>query len=289
MSDAQPQRRPAWGRLGDELRDLRRRAGVGQPEMGATLGISKETVNRIETGGKNKGSPPSLRRVEQWIQACEIAQPDRAHLFMLASAALDEKRSYKDMGTVAEIQQGVRADEATARLLRNYDPWGIPGLLQTGDYAQAILRLAFPDRSDAEIAEGVAARWQRKEILYSPGHRFEFIVTAEGLRRPPASVHAQRVQLDQLATAITAEAVTFRILPPGSPMLDALPIGFVLYEERIDGADPFVAIEREDHRREQSTATEVVRRQAQYEAMSEGAITGDSAVEFIREVERSLS
>jgi transcriptional regulator with XRE-family HTH domain len=288
MSDARARRRLAWGRLGAELRNLRRGAGISQDDLADTLKLSKSTVERIETGGAHGGSPPSRKTVMAWARKCDATAAEMAILRELTRAANDEHRPYQTWGTVADIQEGVRADEASAGLVRNFDSWGIPGLLQTPDYARARLRLAFPDRSDGEIAAATAVRWERKQVLYQPGHRFDFLVTAEGLRRSPVPVQAHRAQLGQLAAAITSEAVTFRIMPSGSPMLSALATGFVLFEDRADDAPPFVGIEEAASRVERHTLAEVKRHQALYEGMSEGAITGGAAIEFIRDIEESL-
>jgi transcriptional regulator with XRE-family HTH domain len=289
MSDAQARRRPSWGRLGDELRRLRKLAGLNLETVAAALKVSKATVTRHELGGAHGGSPPSVRAVMLWAAACEIASPDRPVLRALAEAALDEHRPYEDWGSLATIQQGVKADEATASTLRNFDPWGVPGLFQTGDYAAAILAMTDPRRGDAEVAEAVAVRMDRKSVLYRPGRRFEFLVTEEGLRRPPAGREVQRTQLDELARAVRLQAVVFRIIPTGAPMRASLGTGFVLYEDRDEDGLPFVGIELPTGRAEKNSPAEVKFFQARYEALSEGAIHGTEAVAFIRDIEESLS
>jgi transcriptional regulator with XRE-family HTH domain len=285
MSDAQVRRRPAWGRLGTELRRLRRQAGLNQEAIAAAIGLSKATVERYELGGAHGGSPPSFMTVMTWADACEVAHPDRAALRALAEAALDEHRPYRDWGSLASLQEGVKADEATARVLRNFDPWGVPGLLQTAEYAEAILAMTDPRRAD-EVAEAVAVRMARQAILYQPGRRFEFLTTEEGLRRAPASVDVQRAQLAHLAAVVGHPSITFRVIPAGAPMTASLGTGFVLYEDRASGdsdaAAPFVAIELPHERVEVNLATEVEFYRARYETLSAGALEGGQAAALVQ-------
>ena len=55
--------------------------------------------------------------------------------------------------------------EEQAQTLRWYEPLLIPGLLQTEEYARAVLRGAQPDATDERIEEQVRARLQRQEVL----------------------------------------------------------------------------------------------------------------------------
>jgi hypothetical protein len=58
--------------------------------------------------------------------------------------------------------------EAQATVLRWYEPLVVPGLLQTGDYARAILS-ARPDGNLSDLDEQVAARLARQTILDRTG------------------------------------------------------------------------------------------------------------------------
>ena len=58
--------------------------------------------------------------------------------------------------------------EAQATVLRWYEPLVVPGLLQTEDYARAILS-ARPDGNLSDLEEQVAARMARQTILDRTG------------------------------------------------------------------------------------------------------------------------
>jgi transcriptional regulator with XRE-family HTH domain len=283
MSDA----RPSWSRLGAELRRLRRQAGRNQEAIAGALGVSKATVERIELGGAHGGSPPSVQAVTDWAQACSVARPDLPALRALAEAALDEHRPFRDWGSLASIQEGIRADEAGAMTLRNFNPWGVPGLLQTAAYAAAVLGMADPRRA-GEAPQAVAVRMARQAILHEPGRRLEFLVTEAGLRWRPVAAAGMAAQLAQVASLATSPAVALGVLPLGSPRRTRPDAGFVLYEDRAGGSSPFTAVELPHERVEASTPADVDLYRAKFALLQAEAVTGDDAVEFVREVARSL-
>lgn len=286
MSDAQARRRPAWGRLGEELRRLRRQARISQDAMGTVLGVHRSTIERIETGGANGGSPPSLQAVLDWAAATEVGHPDVPMLRALQEAAYSEHRPYREWGTVASIQAAIQADEATALTIRNFNPWGVPGLLQTSRYARALLEMDDV-RGLGDIAEAVAIRITRQSKLDEAGSRFEFLVTEEGLRRRVGSLAVHGAQLAHLADAAAEPAVTLRVIPLGAELRASATTGFVLYEDRPDGG-PFVAIELPHARVEASAPADVVLYQELYGLLLAGAAPEKDTPQLIREIARSL-
>lgn len=281
--------RPRWARLGSELRRLRELAGVTQRDMATALEVSQATIDRYEKGGP-KGKPPSWPMVGAWAQRAAIAGPDEALLRDMTGDALEEHALFRNILTegLAAAQEEVAAKEAPAMLLRNFNPWGVPGLLQTADYAERILRIANPlhpgPRDDV-----VAVRMRRQAILHEPGRRLEFIVTEWGLRLRPGSVQVQRAQLAQVASLASLPSVTFGVIPTGVQM-HALPrANFILHEHLIDGGEPFVAVEIDHAGIPVTKAEDVGLYRAQFGLLLQSALQGDEAVAFVREVAESLA
>lgn len=281
--------RPRWARLGSELRRLRDLAGLTQRDMATALDVSQATIDRYEKGGP-KGKPPSWPMVGAWAQRAAIAGPDEALLRDMTADALEEHALFRNLLTdgLAAVQEETAAEEATARLVRNFNPWCVPGLLQTADYARHILRIANPTYAGPRD-EAVAVRMRRQGVLHDPQHRFEFVVTEWALRLRPGPMQVQRVQLAQVASLASLPSVTFSVVPAGVQM-HALPrSNFILYENRTDGGGSLVAIEI-DHARvpvEKPEDVDVYR--SQYELLQRSALQGDEAVAFVREVGQSLA
>jgi transcriptional regulator with XRE-family HTH domain len=288
MSEAQAQR-PHRRRLGDELRRLRLFAGQTQRELAASLGTNQTAIDRIEKGGP-AGKPPGWPRVQAWARACATANPDMAELRALVEAALDEHTLYRHLMSegLAAGQEDIRSEEAIARTLRMFNPWGIPGLLQTGQYARRVLALSDYQRKGG-IEEAVQARLRRQEILEGQTHHLEFVLTEEGLLRRVVPAAALAVQLDELVAAVSRPAVSLAVIPVGVTAY-ALPMfGFVIHDDLADGGDPWVAVETYHKRVITAKPDEVEIYRAQYSLLRRSAVSGDEAVEFVREVARSLS
>lgn len=286
MSDAQA--RPQWARLGAELTHLREFAGKTQRDIARALKVSQTSVDRMESGGP-EGKPPSWPKVAAWAAECRAADPDMAQLRALAEAALDEHSLFRNMlkPGLAAIQEDIREEEATARVIRNFNPWGVPGLLQTAEYAHRVLLMADYRRAGG-VDEAVRARMRRQEILSDPGRHVEFVLTEAGLRWRPGPLPVLTAQLAHLAGMIALPTVTVSVIPLGV-LAHAIPrCGFILYDELADGAEPFAAIEIDHKRVIADKAADVDIYRAQYDLLRRSAVSGGEAVALVREVARSL-
>lgn len=287
MNEAQA--RPNWVRLGRELKRLREFAGLTQRDMAAALKVSQTTVDRIEKGGP-RGRPPSWPKVREWAQACSAVHPDLDDLRDLAEAALDEHSLYRNlMGEgLAAVQEDMRAEEAAARTVRNFTPWGVPGLLQTPEYARrAIVLTDYRRKGGVEAA--VEARMRRQDILRDEKRRFEFVMTEAGLHWRPGPVPILAAQLAQLAEMAALPTVTLSVIPSGI-LAHAVPLcGFVIYEDLDGGEDPWVGVEIYHRRVTTAKAEDVDIYRGQYELLGRSAAQGDEAVRLVRDAERALS
>jgi transcriptional regulator with XRE-family HTH domain len=284
MSEPQARRRPAWARLGSELRRLRKQAGLNQEAIRAALGVGKGTVDRYEAGGGRGGAPPSVQAFVTWAQACAVAEPDVPLLRALAAAALDEHSPYRDWGSLAQIQDDIGADEAGALTLRNFNNWGIPGLVQTAEYAHLVLTLADLRRT-GDVAKAVAARLRRQVVLSEPGRRFGFLLTEAALRFRPAGLSPAglRAQLAYLAAAAARPGVELGVIPAGGEG-GALPrCPFVLYEDPVNGGGPFAAVELPHERVEARTPGDYAIYRDTFTILWGEALTGNQAAAFVAE------
>ncbi len=105
--------------------------------------------------------------------------------------------------------------EGAASLIRSYEPHFVPGLLQTEDYARAVLESgAVGQTSPEEIERHVALRMQRQELLTRPDAPRLWVVMDETvLRRPAGGPEVMRAQADKLLEAARLPNVTLQIAP----------------------------------------------------------------------------
>ena len=288
MTDAQEKRQQHWAALGAELRRLRTAARKSQQDLATALTVSKSTVNRIETGGTYGGAAPSVQRALAWAAECSASTAELELIRTLAELALGTPSPYQEWGTMADIQERVRGDEATAMTMRNFSNWGVPGLLQTPEYAGHVLRLA--DLWDGGSAEAAAAkRMRRQAILSDPRRKLEFIVTEAALRWRPGPLAVLQGQLAYLAAVAAWPTVTLGVIPDGAEA-HGLPMNpFVLFEDRLDGESPFADVEMAHRNERVADPKQVAIYRKLYEQLRGTAVMGEEAMVIVRRVAQSLS
>lgn len=275
FGEASPQRR----RLAAALRDLRRQAGLSGEALGAALGVSQSKVSRLERG---QGLPEPAE-AEAWAAATGASADQRAQLAELVEAAAVETVAFRRRireGLVA-LQAETAELEASAGLLRVFQPVLVPGLLQTPPYARAVYEAAHPNgRSD--IAEAVAARMNRQAILYEPAKRFEFVVSEAGLRWQLGPREVLLGQLDRLGTVASLPNVTLGIVP----LAGTAPVwhthGFVIFDDR--DAEPVVHVETLTSALNVRSPDDVARYQEAFARLRDAALTGAEARNFLEAI-----
>jgi transcriptional regulator with XRE-family HTH domain len=267
--------------LGQELEHLRRLAGLSGRALAGMLPISQSTISRVESGK----ALPSRDEITAWADATGADAPTRERLLALVDAVLREEASWRSkLGEGrTHLQDEIRAREAAAHTVRNFQPTVVPGLLQTPEYAHYVIPRADIDNV-IDRAAAAAARLQRQQSLFDGERQFEFLLGEAALHWPRSLPELLAAQLDRIVTLTPLKAVNIAVLSLGEPV-DAVPWNnFVIYE----GDEPFVSIELV-HRPETVTdprQVDLYRRL--YDQMWRRAATGSDAVTLIQRVTEQL-
>lgn len=121
--------------------------------------------------------------------------------------------------------------EAEAITISWYENQVLPGLLQTEDYAHAVFRNAIPMLDEDEIAQRVAARVERQEILQRRIPPLcSFLITEAVLMDRLGGSGVWRCQLKRLLEYTNVPGVTLQVLPFGRHRHAGLSGPFVLLE-----------------------------------------------------------
>ena len=273
-------------------------AGLSGRELAQAAGLSQSAVSRAERGE----SVLSLPEVTAWADAAGVSGDRRAVLLALAEAAVNEVATFRVRlrGGLAAAQDSVGDLEASARVVRNFQPGIIPGLLQTADYARRIMMLAGASR-DGSLAAAVAARLARQEALHDPARSFEFVMTEAALRyRPgtpdilaiadgglPAAALTQQAltgQLDHLAAVVTAETISFGVIAADAEMHAITRCGFILYEDRTGGQPPVAVIETPHASLYASDPADIALYRDQLARLRQSAVYGADALHIVRSI-----
>lgn len=265
-------------RLATELRRLRDLSGVSGRDLAHRIGISQSKVSRIESGSVI----PSLPEVAAWGDAVSAPTQTREMLADLTEAAFTEMHSWRAaLQRQTHLQDDIREQEDQAQLLRVFQPSVVPGLLQTAEYARRVFSLFDPPYAEGDLPMVVAARLQRQLALYDESRKFEFIVTEAALRLQPGPVQLL-AQLDRIATLSTLENVVVGVIPQGVESTVCPPHGFTLYESDGTTGDSFVEVEVTHMRVIARDAEDVAIYRRQWSLLSEMALYGDAAREFLQ-------
>jgi hypothetical protein len=104
--------------------------------------------------------------------------------------------------------------EAEAVSMYLYSNHVIPGVLQTEDYARAVISARCPPLDDEEIESRVAARLERQGLLIrKPSPVLGFVIEEVVVRRPIGGKGVLRAQLARLLECATMRNVTLQVMP----------------------------------------------------------------------------
>ncbi|MGH3159050.1 MAG: helix-turn-helix domain-containing protein [Streptosporangiaceae bacterium] len=181
-----------------ELRSWRAQLGLTQVAVGDMIGYSGSYVSDIERCDRM----PTLDLAE----ACD--------------------RELKAPGTFARAFQRISLEsfpgwfapvipyETKATKIQNWDMRYLPGLLQTADYARAVIRAQHLSDPEDVIERDVQARMQRQEIFRREHPPFAwFIIDESALRRVFGSKAVMAAQLDKIHEASAEPGIVIQVMP----------------------------------------------------------------------------
>jgi transcriptional regulator with XRE-family HTH domain len=198
-------------RLGSELRKLRDASGLKLEEVAAELGVAPSTLSRIETGK----APTKSAYLSQMLEMYGVTDP--AQRQVLVDMAREGHRkgwwaAYDDvLPSGFDIFVGLEA-ETTG--IRSYENSVIHGLLQTQDYARAVLRELQPRHTAEQIDRQVDLRMARQRRLGEEPALDLWVIHDEAvIRRAVGGAAVMRGQLSRLLEVAARPGMTLQVLP----------------------------------------------------------------------------
>ncbi len=219
------------GVFGAELRYHRERAGLSQPDLAALVNVSHDVISKIETGER----PPAKDFPERLDAVPELdTRGGLARLWGTLRKGLRNKAIpgwFRPWGHI----------EAEATTLRWWEPLVIPGLLQTEEYARAILA-ARPGADPDTVDEHVTGRMERQAILDRPDAPQLWSVVDEGvLHRGVGDSKVMRDQLEHLADLSARPKIGVQVVPSQVGAHAGLLGAFIIAD--LDGSPSMVYLE----------------------------------------------
>jgi len=198
-------------RLRTELKKSRLAAGLTQSEVAAAMDWSLSKVIRIEAGTVSI----STNDLKALLRHYKIVDPVRTEEFLaLGKAARDRTwwSEYREVAPSGLLQ--LIGYESAASIRRNFEPLLIPGLLQTREFARAVIPALDPGVTPDRLGTLVDIRMRRQELVdrANPSQLF-FILDEAAIRRVTGGPDVMRRQLRHLVEVAEKPNVTIEVVP----------------------------------------------------------------------------
>lgn len=215
--------------LGLRLRDIRTRAGLTQIQLAGLMGRHQAKISRAENGRL-----PSADEIADWCRYCHATDQitDLIATMQAIETMWAEWRQMERQG-LRHAQDAVLPLYELTRRFRTYSSWLIPGMVQTREYTEAILRAIARRRTlPDDVGEAVERRMQRQQLLRQGGKTWAFLLEESVLRAGVGGPDVMSAQLGHLLVCASYPNVALGILPAGPGRDAAWPVeDFWIYDE----------------------------------------------------------
>jgi len=199
--------------LGAALRRLREARGITRHAAGYSIRGSHTKISRLELGRVSFKE----RDVADLLTLYGVTDEERREEFLTLARQANAPgwwHQYDDiLSSWFEVYLGL--EQATSRI-RTYEAQFIPGLLQTEDYARAVIRLSHTHGVVPDTERRVALRMARQKLLTQPGPNATTlwaVIDEAALRRPLGSRDVMRAQLEYLVELAERPNITLQVVP----------------------------------------------------------------------------
>jgi transcriptional regulator with XRE-family HTH domain len=214
-------------RLAAELRSLRATSGLTRETVVERTGINAATLYRIEHGRVR----PQTRTLRTLLDLYGVEQEQQAELVALLRDARQRGWLHAYQSELPEHYTTYIGFEGEANSVWNYESLFVPGLLQTEDYARAVIRGGLPNASRDEVERRVEVRMERQALLHSENPvNLWGIVDEAALRRQVGGQEVMQAQFQHLIEVSELPHVTFQVIPFDAGAHPGMPGSFILLQ-----------------------------------------------------------
>lgn len=230
--------------LARDIDRLRRQAGYTQVSLAKAIGQSRQAVSRIENPLTNMERSIVADHVRDILLTCGLPSNDPEHqriMDVMWSARREGwwMRGHEQMG---ERQQLIADVELGTSLIREYQPYLPPGLVQTEAFARC--RAGIFAVEAAELDALVRGRLERQRVTLSRDDlTYQLVLEEMAIRRRTAPPQVLREQLHHLLQLAERPNISVRVLTLEAPLspgqVPTTPCSIYTYPEP---ADPEIAV-----------------------------------------------
>ena len=227
--------------FGKALFRLRRDRQLSGHLLAQRAGMSQAKISRLENGAV--AAPADVRKL---ARALDLSVEEERRLAELALQVHELLAGRPARSDVVARQRFVAELEAATDEFRIFQPAVVVGLLQTSDYARAVMTSFRAELGaggtvapTADVATAVAARMERQRILDDHGKHFHIVMTESVLRNRVCRPTHMVAQVERLREVAAQSNVTLRIVSCDAELIIAPYHGFELMDDRCVSIDLF--------------------------------------------------
>lgn len=197
--------------LGSQLRKLREAKGISRLDAGYTIRASESKISRMELGRVSFKE----RDVADLLSMYDVKdEEERESLLELVRVSNRPGWWYRYSDTMPRwFRDYVGLEESAARI-QTFETQFVPGLLQTDEYARAVVSVGLPDATQEELENRVQLRLRRQRILtYTREPRLWAVIDEAVLYREVGGPGVMRDQLKYLLDVTKQPTVSLQIVP----------------------------------------------------------------------------
>ncbi|MEU4311646.1 helix-turn-helix transcriptional regulator [Nocardia sp. NPDC024068] len=194
--------------LGGQLRKLRESKKITREAAGDAIRGSHAKISRLELGRTSFKE----RDIRDLLTLYGVTDTEERERFLVLARKANEPGWWHRFGDLLPSWFGTYLGlEQAASKIRTYESHLVPGLLQTPDYARAVVTLGY---EDSDTDRRVAFRQRRQEILHRADPPVVWAVIDEAaLHRPVGGPAVHRAQLEHLLDLTRLPNVTIQVVP----------------------------------------------------------------------------
>lgn len=266
--------------LGTRLRALRNERGLTVEEVAAELLCSTTKISRLETAARR----PSLRDVRDLCVLYELDQQMSRELMSLAREARESGwwTEYADLALDPLI--GLEQEAAS---ITCYSMYYMPGLLQTEEYAELIIKTVAPKMDRNVVQQRTAARMRRQEVLGENGPFYNVILDEMVFCRGVGSSSLMAAQVGKVLQLVHGNRITVQVIPFKAGAYAAADSYFVLLEfDDESNLWPVVYIEGLTDNQYLQRGPDIARYRETVVYLRDRALDPDGSIEFMENVRK---
>lgn len=249
-------------------------------EVAAELLCSTTKISRLETAARR----PSLRDVRDLCVLYELDQQMSRDLMSLAREARESGwwTEYPDLGLDPLI--GLEQEAAT---ITCYSMYYMPGLLQTEEYAELIIKTVAPKMDLHVVQQRTAARMRRQEVLGENGPFYSVLLDEMVFRRGVGNPSLMAAQVGKVLHLVHSDRITVQVIPFKAGAYAAADSYFVLLEfDDESNLWPVVYIEGLTDNQYLQRGPDIARYRETVEYLRDRALDPDGSIEFMENVRK---